>query len=105
MKYAIAQASGKQIFLKPGEWYDVDFLKNGKIGDFLYFKKLLFFRNEKRIQLGSPFLGKSEIPAKILNQGKCSKIVVLKTKPKKKYTRTRGHRQLYTRLQIDTFLN
>jgi ribosomal protein L21 len=25
----------------------------------------------------------------------------LKTKPKKKYTRTRGHRQPYTRVKID----
>jgi large subunit ribosomal protein L21 len=101
MKYAIAQISGKQFLLKPGEWYDVDFLKKGEIGDGLYFKKILFFRNEKKIQLGKPFLVNSQIPAKIIQQGKGTKITVLKTKPKKKYTRTRGHRQLYTRVQID----
>ena len=86
MKYAIAQTSGKQFLLKPGEWYDVDFIKNGKIGDFFYFKKILFFRNEKKIQLGKPFLVNSQIPAKIIQQGKGPKITVLKTKPKKKYT-------------------
>jgi large subunit ribosomal protein L21 len=102
MKYAITQASGKQFWLKPGQWYDVDFLKNGKIGDFFYFKKVLFFRNEKKIQLGNPFLKMSEIPAKIIQQRKGPKILVVKTKPKKKYTRMQGHRQLYTRLQIDT---
>jgi large subunit ribosomal protein L21 len=101
MKYAIAQTSGKQFLLKPGEWYDVDLIKNGKIGDFFYFKKILFFRNEKKIQLGKPFLVNSQIPGKIIQQGKGAKITVLKTKPKKKYTRTRGHRQLYTRVQID----
>ena len=28
MKYAIAQTSGKQFWLKPGQWYDVDLIKN-----------------------------------------------------------------------------
>jgi large subunit ribosomal protein L21 len=102
MKYAIAQTSGKQFLLKPGEWYDVDFIKQGKIGDYFYLKKILFFRKENKIQLGKPFLLNSEIPAKILQEVKGKKITVLKTKPKKKYTRTRGHRQLYTRVQIDT---
>jgi large subunit ribosomal protein L21 len=102
MKYAIAQTSGKQFLVKPGEWYDVDLIKDGKIGDVIYLKKILFFRNENKIQLGQPFLLKSEIPAKIIQQVKGEKITVLKTKPKKKYTRIRGHRQSYTRVQIDT---
>jgi large subunit ribosomal protein L21 len=101
MKYVIAQTSGKQFFLKPGEWYDVDFINNCKLGDFLYLNKILFFRNDKKIQIGKPFLINSQIPAKIIQQVKGPKIIVLKTKPKKKYTRTRGHRQDYTRIQID----
>jgi large subunit ribosomal protein L21 len=102
MKYAIAQTSGKQFLLKPGQWYDVDYIKNVNLGDFISIKKILFFRKNNAIQLGEPFLGKSEIPAKIIQQVKGKKIIVLKTKPKKKYTRTRGHRQPYTRVQIDT---
>jgi large subunit ribosomal protein L21 len=100
-KFAIVANSGKQYLLKPGEWYDIDFLKQGKIGDYYYFQKILLFKKEKNIQLGKPFLGKSEIPAKILEQVKGRKITVLKTKPKKKYTRTRGHRQKYTRVKVD----
>jgi large subunit ribosomal protein L21 len=102
MKYAIAQTSGKQFLLKPGYWYDVDFINNGNLGDFIYLNKILFYRNESKIQLGQPFLENSQIPAKIIQQVKGQKITVLKTKPKKKYTRTRGHRQPYTRVQIDS---
>jgi len=102
MKYAIAQTSGKQFLLKPGQWYDVDFIKNGSVGDYIYLNKILFFRNENKIQLGTPFLINSKIPAMFIQQVKGPKITVLKTKPKKKYTRTRGHRQSYTRVQIDT---
>jgi len=102
MKYAIAQTSGKQFLLKPGQWYDVDFINDANIGDFIYLNKILFFRNQNKIQLGQPFLENSQIPAKIIQQVKGKKIMVLKTKPKKKYTRTRGHRQPYTRVQIDS---
>jgi large subunit ribosomal protein L21 len=104
MKYAIAQTSGKQFLLKPGQWYDIDFIKNGNLGDFIYLNKVLFFRNEDKIQLGKPFLDESIIPAKIIQQVKGKKITVLKTKPKKKYTRTRGHRQAYTRVLIENII-
>jgi large subunit ribosomal protein L21 len=102
MEYAIAQTSGKQLLLKPGQWYDVDFISNGKTGDYIYLNKILFFKKDNRIQIGQPFLQNSQISAKIIQQVKGPKITVLKTKPKKHYTRTQGHRQLYTRIQIET---
>lgn len=101
-EYAIVQTSGKQILLKPGKWYDVDFISNGNLGDSVCLNKILFFKKDNKIQLGRPFLEKSQIIAKIIQQVKGPKITVLKTKPKKNYTRTRGHRQLYTRIQIDS---
>jgi len=101
MTYIIAQTSGKQFLIKPGQWYDVDLITNGNLGDFIYINKILFFRKENQVQLGKPFLPGSQISAKIIQHVKGPKITVLKTKPKKKYTRTRGHRQNYTRVQID----
>jgi large subunit ribosomal protein L21 len=102
MNYIIAQTSGKQFVLRPGEWYDVDLISQGNLGDSIYLNKILFFRKENKIQLGKPFLPNSQIAAKIIQQVKGPKITVLKTKPKKKYTRTRGHRQQYTRVKIDS---
>ena len=102
MKYAIAQTSGKQFLIKPGQWYDVDYIRNANVGDYIYLNKILFFRNENKVQLGKPFLLNSQISAKVIQQEvKGDKITVLKTKPKKKYTRTRGHRQSYTRVMIE----
>ena len=49
MKYAIAQTSGKQLLIKPGQWYDVDFIQKGQVGDFIYLNKILLFRNENKI--------------------------------------------------------
>jgi large subunit ribosomal protein L21 len=102
MKYIVAQTSGKQFLLKPGQWYDIDFIKNGNVGDFISLNKILFLKNDDKVQVGKPFLNNAEIPAKIIQQVKGKKITVLKTRPKKRYTRTRGHKQPYTRVQIDT---
>lgn len=101
MKYIVAQTSGKQFLFKPGQWYDVDYINNANLGDFVYLNKILLFKNEERLQLGQPFLTNGQVVAKILQQVKGKKITVLKTKPKKKYTRVRGHRQGYTRVQVD----
>ena len=60
MKYAIAQTSGKQFLVKPGQWYDVDFIKDGKVGDYIYLNKILFFRNENKVQIGKPFLSEGK---------------------------------------------
>jgi large subunit ribosomal protein L21 len=106
MNYVINQTSGKQFLFKPGQWYDVDSIKVDSLGDFIYLNKILLFKKDTKIQLGYPFLSEvAKIPAKVLQQVKGRKITVLKTKPKKKYTRTRGHRQSYTRIQIDHLEN
>jgi large subunit ribosomal protein L21 len=55
MKYAIAQTSGKQILVKPGQWYDVDYISEGNLGDVISLNKILFFRKENQVQLGKPF--------------------------------------------------
>lgn len=100
--YVIGQTSGRQFIFQPGQWYDIDFLRSASLGDYLYLQKILFFRKEKQIQLGKPFLSGVSLPAKVLqSKVKGKKILVLKTKPKKKYTRRKGHRQSYTRIQID----
>nr|QOU10750.1 ribosomal protein L21 [Spumella sp. Baekdong012001B8] len=100
MKYAIAQISGKQFLLKPEQWYDIDFVKSSIIGDKILFNKILLLKKEGAIQLGQPFLKHSKIGAFVLRNVKSRKITVLKTKPKKKYTRTQGHRTVYTRVKI-----
>lgn len=100
MVYAVAQISGKQFLLKAKEWYDIDFIKKSNIGDKIFLKKILLLRKKNMLQVGCPFLNNSQISALVLRKVKGHKITVLKTKPKKKYTRTKGHRALYTRIQI-----
>jgi ribosomal protein L21 len=96
MKYIIAQVLGKQVLLKEGFNYKFDFIANATVGDIILIKKILLFRDNKSIQLGYPFLKNGFCYVKVLQHALASKITILKTKPKKHYTRTRGYRSKYT---------
>ncbi len=102
MTYAIVQSSGKQFFFVPQRWYDIDLIKKTKLGSFITLNRVLFFKKSLQLQLGKPFLSKSMILAKIIQSVKGPKFAVLKTKPKKNYTRIKGHRQKYSRVQLIT---
>ena len=49
---------------------------------------------------GNPFVEGAKVEAKVLKHGKNKKIKVYKYKQKKKYRRTQGHRQPYTKVEI-----
>lgn len=102
MKYFILNVSGKQILVKPGNWYDIDFIKQGKIGDLISFKKVLLYRNSCKVQIGRPFLKEGFLTGQLIQTVKSKKVTVLKTKPKKNYTRIKGHRQLHSRIKFET---
>jgi len=102
MKYAIIQSSGKQFFFIPDRWYDIDLIKKAKFGTFISLNKVLLFKKSMQLQLGKPFLNQSTLLGKIIQAVKGPKFTVLKTKPKKHYTRTKGHRQKYSRIQLIT---
>lgn len=105
MIYAISQISGKQFIIQPNQWYDIDFVQSAKVGDTVLLQKILFLRHQNYIQLGNPFLSSCKIFGTILNHVTHKKLMVIKTKVKKHYTRTRGHRQKYTRIKISNFEN
>ena len=51
-------------------------------------------------KVGTPTVKGAKVVAKVLKQRTQKKILVFKYKPKKKYRRTQGHRQPYTKILI-----
>lgn len=108
MDYVIVQVSGKQFLLKRNNWYDFDYIKNlnNNSNQIVYLNKILLLKkkhlneNSLYLQIGNPFLSNLKVALKFIQNIKKNKILVLKTKPKKKYTRLKGHRQLITRLNF-----
>lgn len=80
---AVIKTGGKQYKIKIG-----DIIKVEKIGD------------DKKIEF-TDILGGKKVVASLVEQGKSKKVEVLKFHAKKRYQRTRGHRQFFTKIKIE----
>ena len=100
MAHAIIKNGGKQYRVKEG---DVVFLEKLPVeaGDSFTFGDVLAVIDGESTKIGSPFVEGASVEASIVKNGKSKKIIVYKMHPKKGYRRKQGHRQPYTKVQID----
>ncbi len=98
--FAIIETGGKQLKVEAGQTYFVEKL-SGKEGDEVVFDKVLLIDGES-LSVGDPYLKGAKVTAKIVKNGKASKIQVFKYKAKANYRRLSGHRQPYTKISIET---
>ena len=97
--YAILETGGKQYRVAPGQKIDVDYLGIDE-GEKLDLTKVLLIAKGENVTIGSPAIDGAKVTATSLGERKGAKIIVFKYKPKVRYRRKKGHRQLYTRLEI-----
>ena len=62
--------------------------------------KVVAVSDDNGIKVADEVNGAS-VSAKVLKQGKDKKVIVFKMKPKKGYRKKQGHRQPYTKIQIE----
>jgi len=98
--HCIIETGGKQYRVQPGDILYVEKL-DAEDGATVTFEKVLAAFDEGRSKFGSPYLEGISVEAKVVKNGKGKKIRVYKYHAKKNYRRTQGHRQPYTKLQID----
>ena len=97
---AVAKIGGHQALVKVGEQIEVDKLE-AEVGKTVSFDTLLISEEDgSGFEIGTPLIAGKKVEAKVLEQGRGDKIVVFKMKPRKRYRRTRGHRQYYTVIEI-----
>jgi large subunit ribosomal protein L21 len=90
MSHAVIRAGGKQFLVEEGQTVRVPSIAADP-GSSIELEGLL-----------SSGSGDGKISATVVAHGKDQKIVVFKKKRRKQYKRTRGHRQGYTELKIDS---
>jgi large subunit ribosomal protein L21 len=97
--YAIVETGGKQYKVAPGQKIDVDRLAVAQGRD-IELSRVLLISDGKDIVIGTPSIEGAKVVATCLSEGKSDKVIVFKYKPKVRYRRKKGHRQIYSRLEI-----
>lgn len=97
--YAVVRTGGKQYKVTEGDQILVEKIE-GNPGDVVSLNDVLMIRTDDGVVVGEEVSRKANIQAEIIGHEKGDKIIVFKYRPKKRYRRKTGHRQLYTRLKI-----
>ncbi len=101
MKNAVIVTGGKQYRVSEGDVIFVEKL-NEEVGTSFQFDKVLAVIDGDNVVFGKPYVDGATVSANLVKTGKSKKIRVYKMKPKKGYRRTQGHRQPYSKVQIES---
>ena len=97
--YAIIEACGRQYKVQEGEAVYFEKLDTEE-GKKVSFDKVVLVSDDKKVQVGNPYVTGVKVEGKVISHGRGKKILVFKYKPKKNERKTRGHRQDYTKVEI-----
>ena len=97
--YAVIETGGKQYKVENGDIIYVEKLpvEEETTVDF----KVVAISGEDGLKVGTPYVDSAKVSGKVLKNGKGKKITVFTYKPKKNEKRKMGHRQPYTKVQIE----
>jgi large subunit ribosomal protein L21 len=101
MTYAIVETCGKQFWVEPGRFLDLDRMAIDPDGG-LTFDKVLLVSHDGTSTVGQPYVDGASVVATVMSHPRGRKIIVYKMKPKKKTRRKQGHRQDLTRVMIES---
>ena len=98
--FAVIETGGKQYKVCEGDVIFVEKL-NAEEGATVTFDKVLVVSSESGTVVGTPAVASAKVSATVVKNGKGKKIYVMTYKPKKNEKRKIGHRQAYTKVQIE----
>ncbi len=98
---SIIETGGKQYKVSEG---DIIFIEKLPVEaeETVTFDKVLAVIGDDTQTFGQPYVDGAKVTAKVVKNGKSKKVIVYKMHPKKGYRRKQGHRQPYTKVQIET---
>lgn len=98
--YAIITTGGKQYKVEEDRDIIVDRI-DGKKGDKITIELVNLLSDKGKVSIGSPAVKNAKVEATIKEQIRGDKVFAYKYKPKKRYHRKVGHRQLLTVLHTE----
>ena len=98
--FAVIETGGKQYKVNEGDVIFVEKLDVAE-GDKVTFDKVLAVADDNGIKTGKPVVEGATVTASVVKNGKAKKIYVMTYKAKKNEKKKIGHRQPYTKVQIE----
>ena len=99
--FAIVDIKGKQYKVSENDRIFINKLKDDVGAKISFDNVLMYSKDDKSFQVGAPKLSMN-IEATVLGHVKDDKVIVFKKKRRKGYKRTKGHRQQYTEIEINS---
>jgi len=99
--YAIVEIAGKQFKVAKDQYIYAPKLE-GDAGAAISFDKVLLIDDGGAVTIGAPLLAGASVSGKIVEHVKGNKVIVFKKKRRKGYVVKNGHRQQFTKVQIDS---
>ncbi len=103
MMYAVIRTGGKQYRVAADEVVTVDRLAGDK-GAAVEFGEVLAVGGEGGLKLGAPVVAGAKVTASIVEQVKGDTILVFKKRRRQNSRRKNGHRQLMTKVKIESIV-
>jgi large subunit ribosomal protein L21 len=97
---AIIRDSGQQFRVKKGQTIEVDY-RDAEPGSTLEFPEVLYVWTDGETRVGTPLVKGARVVAKVLGEARGPKLIVMDFRRRKNSRRRVGHRQSYTRVQIE----
>ena len=99
--YAVLVSGGKQYRVEQGDVIYVEKL-GVEDGTNVTFDQVLAVGDESGLKVGTPYVEGATVVGTAVKSAKGKKVVIFTYKPKKDSKRKMGHRQPYTKVQIDS---
>jgi large subunit ribosomal protein L21 len=97
--YAVLKTGGKQYRVEQGDRMKIEKI-SGAVGDEVRFNDVLMIGGVDNIKIGRPHVEGAVVVGRILEQDRSKKVIVYKVKRRKKFRKTQGHRQAFSRVEI-----
>ena len=98
--FAVIETGGKQYKVNEGDIIFVEKLEV-EAGSKVEIDRVLALSTADGFKVGNPVVAGAKVTANVVKNGKAKKVVVMTYKPKKNEKKKNGHRQPYTKLQIE----
>jgi large subunit ribosomal protein L21 len=102
--YAIVNIQGQQFKVTKDQTLFVHRLNNAE-GETLETTEILLVDSAGAIQVGAPHVAGAKVTFKVLSHLKGDKVIVFKKKRRKGYKKKNGHRQQFSKIQIESIKN